>query len=146
MEKKEFKITIDAPREQVWQILWDDATYPKWTTIFGEGSRAETDWKEGSKALFLSATGDGMLSRVVANRPYECMAFEHLGEVKDGQEYLDSELAKQWAGAIETYTLENADGKTVLTVVMDIADEHMDYFLSTWPKALEKVKELSEEN
>jgi hypothetical protein len=26
MEKQQFKIAINAPREKVWKILWDDAT------------------------------------------------------------------------------------------------------------------------
>ncbi len=52
MEKKQFKIKIAAPREKVWKILWGDNTYPAWTSAFAEGSRAETDWEEGSKVLF----------------------------------------------------------------------------------------------
>lgn len=69
MERKEFRTTIDAPKEKVWQVLWNDETYPKWTAPFGEGSRAETDWKEGSKVLFLGAEGEGMVSRIAENRP-----------------------------------------------------------------------------
>ena len=49
MEKNEFKILIDAPPEKVWNVLWNDASYPQWTSAFAEGSKVETDWKEGSK-------------------------------------------------------------------------------------------------
>ena len=146
MERKEFKITIDAPREKVWQVLWDDATYPVWTAAFSEGARAETDWREGSKVLFLSASGDGMVSRILTIRPNEFMSFEHLGEVKDGVEDTESDAVSKWAGATENYSLETVGGRTELTVEMDITEEYKDYFLATWPKALEKVKELAEGN
>ncbi|MDY7395002.1 hypothetical protein UMM65_07095 [Aureibaculum sp. 2210JD6-5] len=49
MERKEFNIYIDASQKKVWKVLWSDETYPKWAASFAEGSRAETDWKEGSK-------------------------------------------------------------------------------------------------
>ena len=45
MEKQTFKITIDAPREKVWDVLWSDDTYREWTSVFSPGSRAETDWR-----------------------------------------------------------------------------------------------------
>lgn len=144
MERKEFKTTINAPKEKVWKVLWNDDTYPKWTAPFGEGSRAETDWKEGSKVLFLSADGGGMVSRIAKNRPNEFMSIEHLGFVKDGVEDTTSDKVKEWKGAKENYSLTNEGGKTVLVVAMDIADEYLGYFLKVWPKAFEKIKELSE--
>lgn len=146
MEKQQFKITIDAPREKVWDVLWNDSSYPEWTSVFSEGSRAETDWKKGSKVLFLSGTGEGMVSRIEENIPNEFMSFKHLGTVKDGVEDIDSEKAKEWSGSLENYTLKTVNGKTELTVDMDITDEYKDYFLTTLPKALEKVKELAEKS
>src|SRR5215208_4034170 len=104
MEKHEFKTSINAPREKVWDILWGDANYSKWTSVFAEGSRAETDWKEGSKVLFLDGRGHGMVSTVAANKPNEFMSFKHMGTVKDGVEDLDSEQTREWAGALENYT------------------------------------------
>jgi uncharacterized protein YndB with AHSA1/START domain len=144
MEKHKFEITINAPREKVWKVLWDDTTYRQWASIFYEGSYVETDWQEGSKALFLSPEGEGMVSTIAANRPNEFMSIKHLGIVKNGKEDLESEEVKQWAGALENYTLTTVNGNTVLTVEMDITEEHKDYFRQTWPKALEKVKALAE--
>ena len=146
MEKQEFKITIDAPREKVWGILWDDANYREWTSVFAEGSRAETDWKKGSKVLFLDGQGSGMVSRIADNVPNEYMSIEHLGYVKDGVEDTQSDKVKEWAGAHENYTLKNVDGKTELKVDMDITEEYKSYFEQTWPKALDKIKSLAERN
>ena len=144
MERKTFKTEIDASREKVWDVLWNDETYRQWTAPFNEGSYAETDWKEGSKVLFLGPEGDGMVAKIKANTPREFMSIEHQGIVKDGVEDTESEEVKQWAGAKENYRLNTVGGKTELTVEMDIAEEYLDDFLKSWPQALQKVKELSE--
>ena len=146
MEKHYFNISIDAPAEEVWKILWNEATYPQWTAVFAEGSTAETDWKEGSKVVFSDGKGEGMVATIVTNKPNEFMSIKHLGMVKDGVEDLESKEVKEWAGALENYTLKTVDGKTELVVDMDIAEAYKDYFLTTWPKALDKVKELAEKN
>ena len=71
MERLYFSISIQAPKEKVWEALWSESSYGEWTSVFGEGSYAETDnWKEGSKVRFLAANGEGMVSLVAANRPY----------------------------------------------------------------------------
>lgn len=145
MEKLNFSIDINAPREKVWKVLWDDSTYRKWTSVFMEGSCVETDnWKEGSKVLFLDGKGSGMVSKVAVNKPNEYMSFEHLGEVKDGVEDTSSEKVKIWAGSKENYTLKDAGGKTELTVDMDIAEDYKEMFQNMWPKAMEQIKVLSE--
>ena len=146
MEKKQFKIEIAAPKEKVWKVLWGDTTYPAWTSAFAEGSRAETNWEEGSKVLFLDGKGQGMVSTIAKKIPNEFMSFKHLGTVKDGVEDFESEQTKEWSGALENYVLKTVNGKTELVVDMDIAEEYKDYFMNTWPKALDKVKELAEKN
>ncbi|MCW3116756.1 MAG: Activator of Hsp90 ATPase 1 family protein [Chitinophagaceae bacterium] len=149
MEKKQFKITINAPKEKVWNTLWNDATYREWTAAFAEGSRAETDWQKGSKVLFLDAKNSGMVSTIAENKSNEFMSIKHLGIIKEGVEDLDNAESKQWAGAFENYTLQTVKGSTELTVDMggaDIPKEFMDYFIMAWPKALEKLKELAEKN
>jgi uncharacterized protein YndB with AHSA1/START domain len=145
MERHQFKTTIDASPEKVWDILWGDATYGQWTSAFAEGSRAETDWKEGSKVLFLDGNNQGMVSTIVEKKPNKFMSFKHLGSFKNGVEDLESEETKAWSGAVENYTLKSINGKTELIIDQDITDEYKEYFLSTWPKALKKLKELAEE-
>ena len=144
MEKLNFKTVIDASPEKIWKILWSDDTYRKWTSAFSEGSFAQTDWKQGSKVLFLDGSGQGMVSRIAENRPNEYMSIEHLGEVKDGVEDTTSDRVKAWAGAHENYTLKKVNGKTELSIDMDITDEYKDMFTQIWPKALENVKNLAE--
>jgi hypothetical protein len=147
MKKLNFTADINAPKEKVWETLWNDETYREWTSAFAEGSYAKTDnWKEGSKVLFLDPKGQGMVSMVAKNKPNEYMSFKHLGEVKDGVEDTTSDRVKAWAGAMENYTLKEKNGKTTLLVEMDATDEFGDYFTQAWPKALEKLKEIAELN
>ena len=145
MERLNFSININAPKEKVWKVLWDDSSYREWTSAFSEGSYAETDnWKEGTEVKFLYPNGSGMISMVAANKPNEYMSFKHLGEVKDGLEDRSSDKIKEWAGAMENYTLKEKDGVTELAVNMDTADKFKDMFMKMWPNALDNVKTLSE--
>lgn len=140
MEKLKYSITINAPREKVWEILWNDDTYRKWTSAFNEGSHAVTDWKEGSQVLFLDGDGRGMVSRIARKIPNEYMSFEHLGEV-NGATNTD---AATWAGAKENYTLTAVNGKTELSMDMDIEEEYKEMFSKMWPIALDNIKKLAE--
>ncbi|MBO9564350.1 MAG: SRPBCC domain-containing protein [Niastella sp.] len=144
MEKLIFTTTINAPREKVWSVLWDDATYRQWTTAFSESSHAVTDWKKGSKVLFLDDSGSGMVSRIAENIPNEYMSIEHLGEVQGGVEDTVSEKIKVWAGAHENYTLKATGNGTELTMDMDITDEFREMFEKMWPKAMDNIKRLAE--
>ena len=144
MKKLNFRIDINAPREQVWKTLWEDTTYRQWTSVFSEGSYAVSAWKEGSKIKFLSPEGSGMYSVIARLIPDEFMSFRHEGEVINGVEQVPTEEVSKWAGAMENYTLIQKDGVTELIVDMDITEDHEEYFRKTFPLALEKVKELAE--
>jgi uncharacterized protein YndB with AHSA1/START domain len=144
MKKLKFSIQIDASRERVWNVLWTDETYRAWAAVFHPSSYAKSDWKEGSKILFLGGEGDGMISKIARLVPNEFMSFQHLGELKNGVEDYDSLQAKGWAGAFENYTLLEKNGGTELNVEMDADESFADYFEGTFPKALAKVKELAE--
>mgnify|MGYP001552510705 CR=1 FL=1 len=146
MEKLVFKAVINAPRNKVWDILWGDATYPVWTAPFAEGSRVETNWEVGSRVLFLDANNRGMVSTIAEKVPNEFMSFKHLGDINNGVEDLTSDKVKEWAGSLENYTLTAVDGKTELLVEMDMNEDFKNYFMDTWPKAVDKVRELAEVN
>ena len=144
MERKIFEAMINATPQKVWEILWNDETYRQWTAVFAEGSNAKTDWKTGSKVLFLDGQGNGMVSTIDENRAPEFMSIRHLGVIKNGTEDTTSEEVKKWAGAMENYELSAIDGRTHLKVAMDVAEDYKEYFENKWPLALEKVKALSE--
>jgi hypothetical protein len=144
MQKLQFNVNINASREKVWKVLWDDASYRKWTSAFMEGSYALSSWKEGSRVHFLSPNGDGMFSEISKMTPNEYMEFRHLGEMKNGKEQPPTAETEKWAGAMETYRLREHGDMTELTASVDIIDDHADFFREAFPKALAIVKQLSE--
>lgn len=46
-------ITINAPREKVWHVLWDDASYRDWCSLFSAGSFFDGKLELGEKIRFL---------------------------------------------------------------------------------------------
>jgi uncharacterized protein YndB with AHSA1/START domain len=145
MKRLNYTIQINAPKAKVWETLFNDATYREWTSVFGAGSHAITDWKEGSKAQFLGGDGSGgMYSRIEKVIPNELMEIKHLGEIKDGQEQPSDPSTHSWYGAMENYHLKETNGVTDLKVELDTEESHKEYFRNTYPKALEKVKEIAE--
>jgi len=144
MKRLEFKTVIDASPEKIWEVLLGKDTYPIWTAVFAEGSNVKTDWKKGSKAIFLDGKGNGMVSEIAENIPGKFLSIRHLGDVINGKEDLESEKVKEWAGAYENYTLTEVDGQTAWSISLDIVEDYEDYMMDTWPQALKKVKELAE--
>lgn len=144
MKQLQFSVDIKAPAAKVWEILWNDATYREWTNVFMEGSHVVTDWKEGSKVLFLGPTDEGMYSEIAKKNENEFMSFRHLGMVKDGKELPNDDESKAWSGSMENYTLKEINGITTLIVNLDTVESHSDYFNQAFPQALQKVKEIAE--
>ena len=144
METKTFSISINAPKEKVWEVLWNDESYRQWTAVFSEGSYAVSDWQPGSKIHFLTPDGNGMYSTIERMVPNEVMSFRHGGEIINGVEQPPNEKTKSWEGATENYTLQDAGGQTLLSASMDLQEAAMPYFASAFPKALQKVKEIAE--
>ncbi len=140
MIKKEFKINIKAPRNLVWHVLWSDITYRQWTSVFHEGSYADSDWNEGSEIKFLGPGGSGMYAIIDKKEEPSFMTFKHIGEIKEGEKQPES----NWAGAKEAYALVANGNTTEVIVNMDISEEWLQYFDETFPKALQKVKEITE--
>ncbi|MEN4017831.1 MAG: SRPBCC domain-containing protein [Methanobacterium sp.] len=153
MEKMQFSIVINAPKEKVWKTMLNKDTYEKWTDVFMPGSTYDGDWSEGSKILFLapdkSGKMSGMVSRIKENRKYEYVSIEHVGIVYNGEEDTSSQEAKEWAGSLENYTFRDVDGKTELQVDLssDVVNQEMiEMSEKIWPKALQKLKELVEKS
>lgn len=149
MHRLHFSIVIDAPKEKVWNTMLSQDTYQLWTGVFGQGSSYVGDWSKGSKMLFLAPdeTGSmsGMVSRIKENRPYEYVSIEHVGIVQNGKEETSGESVKEWAGALENYTFRETGNRTEVLVDVDTKEEYEEMFQTTWPEALQKLKELAEE-
>ena len=145
IHRLQFSININAEKTKIWNALWNENSYQNWASVFFEGSYAITDnWKENSTVLFLAPDKNGIYSIIEKHVPNKIMRFKHIGNVLNGRKEPVDDKSMKWSGSTEIYTLtEEIDGNK-LTVDIDIMDEHLDFMKSTFPKALEKIKNTCE--
>jgi uncharacterized protein YndB with AHSA1/START domain len=146
--KLHFTIEINAPVDKVYQKMLGEKTYAEWTAEFNPTSHFVGSWEKGSKILFIGCDQDGneggMVSKIKENIKNEFVSIEHVGIINNGEEITSGPEVEGWAGALENYTYEEKDGKTILSVDMDSNEEYKSYFENTYPKALEKLKSMCE--
>jgi len=143
MKTIEKEIEITAPREKVWTVLLDDTYNKDWYSLFSEGTTAKTDWIEGHKVIFTDKSNNGIVGKIARKKPYEKLQFVYEGIVVNGTEDYDSDLAKQYNGAEETYRLTDNNGNTILSISCDMDDTMYDEMARKWETALQRISELS---
>ncbi len=148
MEKLRYSVTVNAPVQDVWRSMLDDASYREWTKVFNSGSRYEGGWDQGGEIRFLGAGEDGSLGGMIAtveeNRPHEFLSLRYTGQIVDGVDDTTSDAAKTFIGSHETYAFKEADGVTTVDVELDSEEEFVAEFNAAWPLALARLKDLAE--
>lgn len=146
-ERLHFEIEIHATPEKISRLMLEDK-YSEWTTAFNPSSRYEGSWEKGSKILFIgeeNGVSGGMVSRIAEHIPSRFVSIEHIGYLQNGEEIVSGKEVEAWKGATENYSFTPVEGgKTLVSVDLDIVQDHKSYFLSTWPKALDRLKEICE--
>lgn len=152
MKKIQFTKEIKAPVSKVYKAMLgldSKSTYEFWTAEFNPTSTYEGDWKKGNKILFVGTDENGkkggMVSKIVEHKHAEFVSIRHLGFLDGDTEITSGEEVEKWAGGHENYSFKEINGITMVTVDMDIVDDHLDYFIETYPRALDKLKEISEQ-
>lgn len=136
-----FTTEIQAPIEKVWDALWNEETYKKWTKHFVPGSHYVSDWQINGRTLFLGPDGNGMVSTITKlDKPKE-VTFLHQGEIWDG---IEKESIAD--GAYEKYVLVESDGSTTLTVSVDVDDQYEAHMDEGFSKGLEELKRIAEDD
>lgn len=143
MKEMQFRVEIHAPKEKVWNTLWQDETFRQWAGIIDPGTHMVGDLKEGGEVQFISANGYGVTSLVEKLIVNEFLLLKHRADTQDDGK---RERAEEWTGGGESYSLKEEDGTTTLTVTFGVPPELEEYFKVSYPKALQRVKELAEEN
>ena len=151
MQKLQFRKEINAPAQKVYETmlgLKDKSTYEYWTATFNPTSTYEGTWTKGSKILFVGVDEKGkrggMVSEVKENDPARFVSIRHYGFLDGDLEVTTGEQVEKWAGGHEDYKFEENNGTTTIIVELDTVDEYLDYFNTNYPKALDKLKEISE--
>ncbi|WDF67932.1 SRPBCC domain-containing protein [Sphingobacterium oryzagri] len=148
MKTLTFDITIHAPVSKVYHTMLSRDTYRQWTAVFDPSSDYEGGWNKGEKIYFFGSSENGERSGMVAeieeNIPDSFVSIRHMGCFTAGQEITSGPEVAEWAGALENYFFTETDGNTQLRVELDSVEQYADHFNETWPRALQKLKELSE--
>jgi len=160
MKKLQFKVSINAPVTRVYDSMLginSKSTYERWTSLFNPTSTYEGSWGKGNKILFfgIDEKGEkgGMVSRIAENIPNRFVSIQHYGLVKADKEITEGPEVEKWANGFENYTFEENNarpdepagrGTTTVTVDLDTTEDILDYMNETYPKALDKLKELCE--
>lgn len=142
MKGMQFSIEINATKERVWNTLWQDETFRGWASIIDPGTYMVGDLKEGNEIQFISgSSGYGVTSLVEKLVVGEFLLLRHRADTKANGKW---EREKEWTGGEESYRLAEKDGTTTLSVAFDVPPELAEEFKANYPKALERVKILSE--
>ena len=142
--KKE--IDINAPKDKVWKVLLEDATFRVWGAEFSPGTFAISDWQVGSKVTFQDASNSGLVGKIVEHVPNEVITMQYYAELQDNREVYDTPDAEAIKGGIETYHVSEKDGVTHLTIAADMSMRMAELMEDSWDRAILKIKELSENN
>jgi uncharacterized protein YndB with AHSA1/START domain len=148
MKKLEFNIDINADVKKVYNTIIDPAKYKEWVSVSFPGSYFEGKWEQGENLRFLSPEGGGTLANLEEVKPNEYIAAKHVAVInKDGSLDKTSETAKGWVGTTEIYTLsKNKNGSHLKVEVGNLNPEWESMFADSWPKLLDKLKEMTEKN
>lgn len=139
-------IQINAPQQKVWHVLLTDEPMRNWMAEFNPGSQAIIDsWTEGNTVIFTDdSRKSGMIGKLTTCREPEQLTIEYTGMYEDGKEDYESQVAKDWAGLVESYTLTERNGGTYLAIESDMSNEYYEHMASAWDRALEKIKTMAE--
>lgn len=122
--KKE--ILINATRQKIWQVLFNDTFSRMWYDEFSPGAHAQTNWSLNSKVVFTDPTSNGLIGKVTQNRKLEAMIVEYTGQLVDGVEDYTSQAAQALKGKRETYRLAEQNGLVLLSISADLSDLYAD--------------------
>ncbi|MCB0409648.1 MAG: SRPBCC domain-containing protein [Flavobacteriales bacterium] len=152
MKKLQFKKDINAPVDKVYNTMLgidNIDTYNKWTAMFNPTSTYEGSWDKGAKIYFVGTDENGkragMVSEIADNIPFQFVSIRHYGILDGENEITEGPEVEKWAGGLENYSFEENQGVTTVTVEVDALEDYLDFFMSTYPKALDKLKEIAEQ-
>ena len=151
MKKLQFTVSINAPVTKIYDFMLginNKSTYELWTSLFNTTSTYEGSWDKGTKMLFIGIDENGekggMVSKIAENIPNRFVSIQHYGLLKADKEITEGPEVEKWAIGFENYTFEENNGTTTITVDLDSSEDFLDYMNQTYPKALDKLKELCE--
>lgn len=151
MKKLQFKVSINSPVTNIYDFMLginSKSTYEQWTYLFNPTSTYEWTWDKWNKILFIWVDEKwekwGMVSKIAENIPNKFVSIQHYGLLKGDKEITEWPEVEKWANWFENYTFEENNWLTTVIVDLDTTEDFVDYMNESYPKALDKLKELCE--
>ncbi|UFH34640.1 hypothetical protein [Flavobacterium acetivorans] len=90
-----------------------------------------------------------MVSKIAENIPNRFVSIQHYGLLKADKEITEGPEVEKWANGFENYTFQENNGPdsyrgTIIIVDLDTTEDFVGYMNETYPKALDKLKEICE--
>ena len=137
-------ISINASAERIWRVITEAQYNVVWLAALGRRKIAQTDWQEGSKAVFVDDDQTGLITRIRVARPFEKIRMQNVGMITNGAEDCESDDAVASRAFFEQYLLMPEDGSVRMHVEVTVEDDFYNDVSDCWAKALEIIKELAE--
>ena len=148
MERLKFDIQVKAPVDKVFATMTGKTGYQQWTSVFCESSDFEGSWSEGEKIMFVAVNKagkrEGMLGRVKAFVLNSFVSVEYYGVLDGDDEITEGEIAEGFKDMYENFSFEPQEYGTLVTVDVDVEDAFKPFLMETYPKALERLKQICE--
>lgn len=148
MKKLQFKEAILAPVNKVFNLMLGTDTYRLWTSVFNPTSDFEGNWEQGGKMMFTGVSKEGkkegMIGIIEAYIPNEFVSIRYTGLLDGDKEITEGPEIEAWKDSHENYTFLFDGNATNVIVDLDVSESYLGYFQETYPKALLKLKEISE--
>ncbi|RYD58582.1 MAG: SRPBCC domain-containing protein [Sphingobacteriales bacterium] len=129
---------VDASKEEVWDMLTNDAKVKRWANAFYEGTYAESDWKEGSGMVWRTADGNIAAKGKILNMNKPVLLevmFEDDGVGSDDPLHI----------YIERYKVTEKDSGVVLQIEAGpLRKKHIEGMEPMWDNAIVLMKQVAE--
>ena len=146
MPQLHYSIQIEQDPLTVHHVLVDKEAYATWTYSFGSACCFDGDWSEGSQMVFTFA-GDhqshwDMVALVDKNRPGELIQLRYVGSSAG-----TVQAPLNWNSALETYRFVPISQGTQLSCTLEVDNNAacIEFFDQAWPAALQRLKDLCEQ-
>ncbi|AYO57870.1 ATPase [Chryseobacterium sp. 6424] len=140
-----YEIIIKAPRQKIWDLLWNPETYKEWKQFFAPGSQFRSDWEVNGETFFLNAEGSGLYSTIKSLHEPAEVVFSHLGMVREGRVDTATVNQLEWSGAEEKYFLREIDSQTTeLRAIIHTTRDIENMMNEGFSKGFEYLKTLAE--
>lgn len=139
----EEKLRIEAPMEQVWDILWNSEK-PEWLQPFYPAAEIKSDWTVDGRTYFGGGDGNGLVGTIAELDAPKQVIFKVLGFYRNGEEITQTKEVLEWSGNQIKFILDDFDGFSTLQIKANVMPHLAEKAGVLAKDVLIKVKELAE--